>query len=656
MFKKMKLSVKIGVGFGLLILIAATLGGLGVYNMGKVKAKSTVLAREYVPQVELSNDVERASMAMMYAIRAYYYTGNPTYLTEARGSFKDLMGKLNGCKELARKSTALNKLDGFTDIGIANAQEYERLTNVLEEKNAGIVESRKQLEVQAVRYRTNCKNFLVAQNKKIKEEIASGAEAAKLAGRLVKITLINDIIDLGNAVRLAVFKSQTLRSPKIIKDAQANFDKMDEKFAALRKVTHSEANIKRIDDTKVTAHNYKNAMNALLTNWLAVQTLVKKQDTAGEEVLKGARDTASDGIEQTTGIAQYAVTSLKTSSTIMIAGLICAFVIGIILAVFITRGINSTLTRIIDGLTAGSQQTASAAGQVSSASQSLAQGTSEQAAAIEETSASIEEMASMTKQNAANAAEAKSLADTARAIAEKGSNAMGRMTGAIDDIKKSSDETAKIIKTIDEIAFQTNLLALNAAVEAARAGEAGKGFAVVAEEVRNLAQRSAEAARDTSALIEDSVKNSDNGVAISQEVAESLGEIAEGNRKVNDLVGEIAAASNEQAQGVEQINSAIGQMDQVTQSSAANAEESAAASEELNAQAEELSRMVGELQAMVTGSSEQAEGSTLSQARKTASVHKPRKAEKLSSKADWASPKTAEQAIPLDDDSKMAEF
>jgi len=193
---------------------------------------------------------------------------------------------------------------------------------------------------------------------------------------------------------------------------------------------------------------------------------------------------------------------------------------------------------------------------------------------------------------------------------EKGTESMQRMSQAIARIKQSSDQTGKIIKTIDEIAFQTNLLALNAAVEAARAGEAGKGFAVVAEEVRNLAQRSAEAARTTADMIEGSVKNADNGVAISKEVAESLGEIAEGSRKVNDLVGEIAAASNEQSQGIDQISTAVTQMDQITQSNAANAEESASASEELSAQAEELSRMVRDLEGIVNGSSSRGDTTT----------------------------------------------
>jgi methyl-accepting chemotaxis protein len=273
-------------------------------------------------------------------------------------------------------------------------------------------------------------------------------------------------------------------------------------------------------------------------------------------------------------------------------------------ALLVANSIAGPINRIISGLTAGAEQTTAAATQVSSSSQSLAQGATEQASSLEEITASIEEMASQTKQNTASAGEAKTLADSARQNADKGAEAMQRMSGAIDDIKKSSDETAKIISTIDEIAFQTNLLALNAAVEAARAGEAGKGFAVVAEEVRNLAQRSAEAARNTAELIEGSVKNADNGVAIGKEVGDVLTEIVAGNRKVSELIAEISAASDEQSQGIDQISGAVGQMDQVTQSAAANAEESASSAEELNAQAEELHRMVEQLRSVVGGSDE----------------------------------------------------
>ncbi len=239
-------------------------------------------------------------------------------------------------------------------------------------------------------------------------------------------------------------------------------------------------------------------------------------------------------------------------------------------------------------------QVSSASQQISAGSQSLAQGANEQASSLEEVSASLEEMSSMTRQNADNALAAKNLAGEADLHAKTGTEAMERMSGAIVRIKESSDQTAKIIKTIDEIAMQTNLLALNAAVEAARAGEAGRGFAVVAEEVRNLAQRSAQAAKNTADMIGESVRNAEEGVKISQEVSTSFEKIATSSKKVNDLIAEIAAASKEQAQGIKGVNDAVSQMDKVTQQNAANAEESASASEELSGQSEELQSMVAQ--------------------------------------------------------------
>lgn len=252
------------------------------------------------------------------------------------------------------------------------------------------------------------------------------------------------------------------------------------------------------------------------------------------------------------------------------------------------------LDKALQQVTEATEQVTSAGGQISSGSQSLAQGANEQASSLEEVSSSLEEMASMTKQNADNANQAKGLAAESDTNAKSGAEAMDRMSSAINRIKESSDQTAKIVKTIDEIAMQTNLLALNAAVEAARAGEAGRGFAVVAEEVRNLAQRSAQAAKNTADMITESVKNADDGVKIATEVSQSFETIAGSAKKVNDLIAEIAAASQEQSSGIEQINTAVAQMDKVTQQNAANSEESASAAEELSSQAEELKNMISQ--------------------------------------------------------------
>jgi len=267
------------------------------------------------------------------------------------------------------------------------------------------------------------------------------------------------------------------------------------------------------------------------------------------------------------------------------------------------RDIALPIGHVANDLNDASEQVAAASSQVASASQSLADGASEQASALEETSSSLEEMTSMTKQNADNAAQAKTLMSEARQIVEKVDGQMTNMVTAIQGVTRSSEETGKIIKTIDEIAFQTNLLALNAAVEAARAGEAGAGFAVVAEEVRNLAMRAADAAKSTSSLIENTIVTVKHSNELTQQTQHAFGENREITKKVGQLVDEIAAASQEQSQGIDQIGKAVAEMDKVVQQTAANAEESASAAEEMNAQAMQMKNNVGQLMTIVDGSS-----------------------------------------------------
>ena len=293
--------------------------------------------------------------------------------------------------------------------------------------------------------------------------------------------------------------------------------------------------------------------------------------------------------------------------------------------VWIVRAINVSLQSSVSELSEGADQTANAASQISSSSQSLAQGASEQAASLEETSASAEEINSMARKNTDNSRSTAELLGQSQQKVGLANQYLQDMVRSMEQITESSGKISKIIKVIDEIAFQTNILALNAAVEAARAGEAGMGFAVVADEVRSLAQRSAQAAKDTAVLIEDSIAKSSEGKIKVDQVALAIQAVTEDSARVKVMVDEVSLGSEEQSRGIDQIGRAIAQMEQVTQTSAANAEESAAAAEELNAQSEALKDVVGRLRTMVGGSAEAGMSSlrSISPARRPNSLRMP---------------------------------
>ena len=327
--------------------------------------------------------------------------------------------------------------------------------------------------------------------------------------------------------------------------------------------------------------------------------------------LERSMSTASGLIEsRAEAIKASAEASKKLFLNFLFVGIGVSILLLNVVGWIVAKSIPRSFMLLIDRLAIGAAQIENASGHIASSSESLASSTTEQAASLEETSASLEEIASMTKNNAENSREAKDLTGAMREVADTGASDMDKMAHAMAAIKESSNNIAKIIKTIDEIAFQTNILALNAAVEAARAGEAGMGFAVVAEEVRNLALRSASAARETAEKIEDSIQKSSAGVQINAKVSLSLADIVSKARQADELVAQISIASNEQSQGIDQINSSVSQMDAMTQNNAAGAEESANVSADLRTQSTQLTQLVQELQTLVGGKSSSAKRSS----------------------------------------------
>jgi len=392
-----------------------------------------------------------------------------------------------------------------------------------------------------------------------------------------------------------------------VKDKMIAMDKEGlAKVASMDKIIASPEDKKVFEKFKVDLMAYLPIRDKLIAAIAAgdkegTKEALKTGTQLGQNVSTGLKQLMDLEISQANKKAEYNATVAARATWVTLVVVIMGICFSIGLGIYFSMSITTPITRVVTGLTDGADQVAAASAQVASASQSLAEGASEQAASLEETSSSMEEMSSMTKQNADNAGQAKAMMGEANIILEKVTGHMDEMSKAILEITKSSEETSKIIKTIDEIAFQTNLLALNAAVEAARAGEAGAGFAVVADEVRNLAMRAAEAAKSTNNLIENTIKAVKNGNELTSKTQEAFKENITISGKISQLIDEIATASREQAHGISQVSTAVNEMNGVTQQTAANAEESASASEELNAQAEQMKTYVADLSNVVGG-------------------------------------------------------
>ena len=867
MFAKVKLGTRIGAGFALLILIMVLIGGYSVVSMINISNQSEILATQFAPEVEMASSIERDVLQTMFNMRGYAYTEEQGFLDNGRSFLDKADEQIKAAEELSANSPNLVKLPGALEEIKSNANQYRALSEETVVLNAQIKGFKAQMDESAQTLMQNCTEFLLSQEEELVKEIRSGAGSDKLTERAKKISLIGDIINTTNAVRLAAWKAQTLRTPEMITEALPLFDEINSKYRALDSITRETLNVKQLKSTEESSKGYRVAMEGMVDAWNRRDAIAATRVAEANNLLAKTANLSEAGNAGTLKIADATAASLGTSRMITLVGLVMALIIGMVAAVYLTKsitgpidlitegaerlalgdvvlegfdhqyaekvkkrgdelgrvglalsnlitylsdrahvsteiskgnleiniepasaedslshamidmrdqlnnlsismkkmyaeqkagdieyfidsvefngayaeicdgynaavkmhvdaillmlnlmqkysdgdfadklkpmpgkqkvanemmdklrdnlqrvtrdtkslvtaalegdlalradisrhsgefkeivdGINKTLDAVIDPvreaqgvlekMAAGDlsekmlgeykgdhaaiknalnatveslneimgqvqvavEQVNSGAGQVSSASQSLSQGATEQASSLEEVSASMTEVGSQTKQNADNAIQANQLASTARNSAEQGNGHMKGMLDAMKDINNKSAEIQKIVKAIDDIAFQTNLLALNAAVEAARAGVHGKGFAVVAEEVRNLAQRSATAAKETTDLIDSNVAAVTGGTKIADQTAQALGEITDGVTKVTDLINEIASASREQTQAVDQIAEALGQIDQVTQSNTASAEESAAAAEELSGQSAHLQEMISRFQLM----------------------------------------------------------
>lgn len=426
------------------------------------------------------------------------------------------------------------------------------------------------------------------------------------------------LVDAGDARFLAAQMRAEIRhvvvgvatgdAPLVRTKIQATGDRFDQLIASVARIENRTSRA----DIEQQCAAIRTAAGDYQTIRLRLNEHAMRQDLPGTakalDDIQGAGGRIQQGAENIIVIGRASLETSKADaangarSQVWLLAALALVAMGVATAsVIIVRQIAATLQLTTTEMRKGADQVVSSANEVSHSAQSLSQGATEQAASLEETSASMEEMASMTRKNAGNAERASTLVIGVSRQMNESNTALAEMVASMDAIKESSRKVAKIIKTIDEIAFQTNILALNAAVEAARAGESGMGFAVVADEVRSLAQRSAQAARDTAAMIEDSIARSNEGAIKVGEVAAAIVAITASVTQLEGIVSEVREASQQQSQGIDDVSRAIAEMEKVTQTTAATAEESAAASEELNAQAETSKSVVRRLEDMVNG-------------------------------------------------------
>jgi methyl-accepting chemotaxis protein len=618
--KNLKLWMKIGLGFGLLILITILLGGLGMVSMRSSGGEADRLAREIAPQVSVAMALKSATSETMYAMRGFNQTGAAKDWDETMRQLAGLGKVLAEAKDLARKYPDLTGLKQCVDTFGPLLADYRKLVDQTQAVSKALAADRAAMPAAAELFGKNAEEFNKDQHDLLVKEMADKVDLARLNDRLDKLTQGAGLLTILGDIRAANFRGQAVRDTGVIGEAVKRFEEVDRILGKIRAATTEEANLRQLDAVVAGSRAYKEALSGFLKDWEASEALNADRRKVGLDMAGVAAKAAAEGVQQTGDSTTATSRSLASSATVLGIGIAVSLVLGVVTAVVITKGITGPVVKGVEfarlmsqgdmtleldvdqkdeiGVLAdalremirrmnevmgevieGANNVASGSQQLSATSESLSQGASEQASSVEEVSSSMEEMTANIQQNADNSVQTESMAVKAAQDAEAGGLAVAQTVSAMKQI-------AEKISVIEDIARQTNLLALNAAIEAARAGEHGKGFAVVAAEVRRLAERSGLAAAEISGL-------STESVAVAEKAGHMLSAIVPDIKKTAELVQEIAAASREQNSGAAQINVAIQLLDQVIQQNASASEQMASTSEELSSQAEQLLSTVG---------------------------------------------------------------
>ena len=603
----MKLSSKIIWGFflanAIYILLLATI----FIFVRPVQTDSDNLIKYILPVSESAANISNSMGELRSAIRALIYspTNDRKYFDDFlyyKKNIDDSITVIN--RAISAPDADFLKVPAITEnfrMFVNTYNQYMELALATPDRQDKILQLRTQVTEKYYEVVVDIKEVLKALETSLEQELRAG-DLEAINYRTKRIAATNVVLDTFSEGFLVYVRGLLYADKELQDRTLVVFDEVTKLLSNLLATSTIPANKALLETAqKALVDGYGGSIKAASALMDEDNAITAKRNHLIEEGLKEA-DALNESVKQITGGFTKAMGEAVINVVmIMAGGILLAIILSVILTTVLVRSIVGPINVVINNLTESAQEVDGASSQLTGASNTLAEGATENAASLEETSAALEELSSMTKRNADNAVEANGLMAQANEAVHKAEDSMSKVISAMEEISRSGNEISKIIKTIDEIAFQTNLLALNAAVEAARAGEAGAGFAVVADEVRNLAIRSAEAAKNTADLIASTIANINSGSEMVNATAENFKIVETHSSKVAQLVSEVAEASREQSQGIGQITTAMSEMDKVTQSNAATAEEAASAAGQLSLQAGNLLTAVHEMNTLAHG-------------------------------------------------------